>query len=112
MTTYNPYLIENFRGEAKTLAGEAKRLEVITSKNPICSEAVELLAEITERLNTLGHMADRIKENMIGEAAAHSAGLVRSVRPVKVSSRASNVSPGERAKRQAVKRGAILVRSV
>lgn len=110
MTTFNIYLMENFAGEAKTLGIEAKRLEVITSKNPICSEAADLLADITERLNTLGHMVDRIKENMKGEAEAHAAGIVRPARPVKVSSRASRISAGERAKRQAVKRGATLVR--
>ncbi|QIE97526.1 hypothetical protein G5574_11405 [Pantoea stewartii] len=110
MTTFNVNLMENFKGEAKTLACEAKRLEVITEKNPICSEAAELLADITERLNTLGHMVDRIKEGMKDEAEAHSAGLVRAVRPVKVSSRAQRVSAGERAKRQAVKRGATLIR--
>ncbi|CAM6362398.1 hypothetical protein [Klebsiella michiganensis] len=107
MTTFNVRLMENFKGEAKTLACEAKRLEVITEKNPICSEAAELLASITERLNTLGHMVDRIKDGMKGEADAHSAGLVSTARPVKVS---SHISAGERAKRQAVRRGATLYR--
>lgn len=111
MTTFNVRLMENFAGEAKTLCCEAKRLEAITEKNPICSEAAELLNDITERLNTLGHMVERIKEGMKGEAEAHSAALVRPARPAKVSSRAQRVNAGERTKRRLVKQGATLVRS-
>ncbi|HGV3498273.1 TPA: hypothetical protein ACNGY8_003904 [Klebsiella michiganensis] len=102
---HNKYLIENFKEEARALACEVKRLQVITEKNPVCSEAAELLASAKNRLNVLAHMAEQAGENMKSEAEAEAAGIIR---PKYKPSR--TISAGERAKRQAVRRGATLYR--
>lgn len=102
---HNKYLTESFKDEARALACEVKRLQVITGKNPTCSEAAELLASIKNRLSVLSHMADQAGENMKSEAEAEAKGIIR---PKYKPSR--TISAGERYKRRAVKQGATLVR--
>ena len=110
MKTENLY--ERMTEEARLLASETKRFQIVSAKNPICREAAELLASIKNRLNTFEHMTEESSQAMRSAAESHSATLERPERQIKSSPRARAISPGERAKRQAVKRGALLFRGV
>ncbi|EOU9536108.1 hypothetical protein ACOJCT_004398 [Cronobacter dublinensis] len=108
MTTENLY--ENMKDEARALLSEMKRFQLISEKNPICREAAELLNSLRNRLNALEHFTDEAGKAMRTAAEIHHSSLEQHPRKAWKPSR--SISPGERAKRQAVKRGAILVRSV
>ncbi|AYA13598.1 hypothetical protein [Enterobacter cloacae] len=110
MKTQNLY--EQMTEEARLLASETKRFQIVSAKNPICREAAELLASIRNRLNAFEHMTDESGLVMRSAAESHSATLERQQIKVKKSPRLRAISPGERAKRQAMKRGALLVRGV
>ncbi|MDI7397594.1 hypothetical protein QLY43_12970 [Cronobacter dublinensis] len=107
-------LYENMKEEARALLSEIKRFQLISEKNPICREAAELLNSLRNRLNALEHFTDEAGKAMRAAAESHHSALEQHSqerkRPTWKASR--TVSAGERAKRQAVKRGAILVRSV
>ncbi|EHA7329526.1 hypothetical protein JMH93_001606 [Escherichia coli] len=102
----NNDLYESMKEEARLILSETKRFQIISEKNPISYEAAELLANLRNRLNTFEYMTDEAGRIMREEAESNASTLER--KKWKPSSR---VSVGERAKRQAVKRGAILVRS-
>lgn len=103
----NENLHENMKEEARLLASETKRFQIISAQNPICREAAELLTSILSHLNTLERMTGEARQAMRTEAETESTTLDRQI---KISPRASRLSAGERAKRQAVRRGATLVR--
>ncbi|EKO1037391.1 hypothetical protein PX596_002589 [Escherichia coli] len=105
-------LHEQMKEEARLLASETKRFQIVSAKNPICREAAELLASIRNRLNAFERMTDESGLAMCSVAESHSATLERQQIQVKKSPRLRAISPGERAKRQAVKRGALLIRGV
>ncbi|EOW0250678.1 TPA: hypothetical protein ME573_001797 [Klebsiella pneumoniae] len=102
----NNDLYESMKEEARLILSETKRFQTISEKNPICHEAADLLASLRNRLNAFEHMTDEAGRAMRNEAESHASTIER--KKWKPSSR---ISSGERAKRQAVKRGAILVRS-
>lgn len=102
-------LTKALTAEARKLADEAKTLEVVASKNLLSFEASELLGSLRQRLNVLSYQIDEVRAAMKATADEESAGLELTEQPKK-SPRASHVSAGERAKRNAVKRGATLVR--
>ncbi|EIX1762577.1 hypothetical protein OP658_002900 [Cronobacter sakazakii] len=107
----NESLYECMKDEARALLSEIKRFQLISEKNPICREAAELLTSLRNRLNVIEHFTDEAGKAMRQAAESHHSTLEQDQqRPKWKPSR--TVSPGERAKRQAVKRGAILVRSV
>lgn len=108
MTTENTY--EDMKEEARLLLSEVKRFQLVSEKNPICREAAELLNSIRNRLNVMEHFTDESGRIMREAAENHHSSLQE--RPRKTFKPARRVSLGERAKRQAVKRGAILVRGV
>ncbi|MFS3290827.1 hypothetical protein ACK6UT_03450 [Escherichia coli] len=99
-------LYESMKEEARLILSETKRFQIISEKNPISYEAADLLASLRNRLNAFEHMTDEAGRIMRDEAESNASTLER--KKWKPSSR---LSVGERAKRQAVKRGAILVRS-
>lgn len=103
-------LHDQMKDEARILASEMKRFQIVSAQNPICREAAELLASIRRRLNTIEQMTSAAGQAMRNAAENHSATLERHEAPIKASRRASRLSPGDRAKRQAMKRGALLVR--
>lgn len=105
-------LHEQMKEEARLLASETKRFQIVSAKNPICREAAELLASIRNRLNAFERMTDESGLAMRSVAESHSATLERQQIQVKKSPRLRAISSGERAKRQAVKRGALLIRGV
>ena len=106
-------LMKTLTTEARQLADEAKTLEVIAEKNLLCSELSELLASIKQRLNVIEFMVEQVHEKMKTIAAEESASIVRyDQKPIKKSQRARQISPGARFKRQALKRGALLIRDI
>ncbi len=102
----NHDLYELMKEEARLILSETKRFQIISEKNPISYEAADLLASLRNRLNAFEHMTDEAGRIMRDEAENNASTTER--KKWKPSSR---LSVGERAKRQAVKRGAILVRS-
>ncbi|EHX89334.1 hypothetical protein ABN284_13325 [Escherichia coli] len=105
-TMKNHDLYESMKEEARLILSETKRFQTISEKNPISYEAADLLASLRNRLNAFEHMTDEAGRIMRDEAESHASTLER-----KKWQPSSRISSGERAKRQAVKRGAILVRS-
>ena len=97
----NHDLYESMKEEARLILSETKRFQTISEKNPISYEAADLLANLRNRLNAFEHMTDEA-----GRIMRDASTLER-----KKWQPSSRISSGERAKRQAVKRGAILVRS-
>ena len=102
----NHDLYESMKEEARLILSETKRFQIISEKNPISYEAVDLLASLRNRLNAFEHMTDEAGRIMREEAESNA-----STPEHKKWQPSSSISSGERAKRQAVKRGAILVRS-
>ena len=70
MKTENLY--EQMTEEARLLASETKRFQIVSAKNPICREAAELLASIRNRLNAFEHMTDESGLVMRSAAESHS----------------------------------------
>ncbi|MEZ2449284.1 hypothetical protein [Raoultella planticola] len=101
-------LLKSLTAEARKLADEAKTLEIIAGKNLLSFEASELLDSLRQRLNVIGYQIDEVRAAMKASAAEEATTLER--QEVKKSPRASHISAGERAKRQAVRRGATLYR--
>ncbi|EMO6376968.1 hypothetical protein RZE88_003932 [Escherichia coli] len=102
----NHDLYELMKEESRLILSETKRFQIISEKNPISYEAADLLASICNRLNAFEHMTDEAGRIMRDEAESNASTLER-----KIWQPSGRISSGERAKRQAVKRGAILVRS-
>ncbi|AGO57178.1 hypothetical protein SOD_c42290 [Serratia plymuthica 4Rx13] len=96
-------IYKSISDEAEKLAAEAKTLEKIASRQQLCVEVVELLANVRQRLNVLTHMNDEASTGMKEEADADA--IKR-----KPKRTIHTMSQGERIKRRLVKRGAILVR--
>lgn len=101
-------LLKSLTAEARKLADEAKTLEIIAGKNLLSYEASELIGSLRLRLNVLGYQIDEVRAAMKDAAAEEAAAL--ECQKVTKSPRASHISAGERAKRQAVRRGATLYR--
>ncbi|RYM47821.1 MULTISPECIES: hypothetical protein [Serratia] len=98
-------IYKSISDEAEKLAAEAKTLEKIASRQQLCVEVVELLANMRQRLNVLTHMNDEASTGMKEEADADADAIKR-----KPKRTIHTMSQGERIKRRLVKRGAILVR--